>query len=108
MPEKTIETNNATTPKPPEKVEETTRRYMREAESTARDTVRMWNELITTSTTYYFDTFGKSMRYGIEMNREIGESWEHLMTGWRKMYMDNYKGWEGYWENINKMVTRPK
>ena len=109
MPEKTIETNHTTTPmKPADKVEETTRRYMRDAETTARDTARMWNDLITGTTNYYFDTFEKTMRYGMDMNRQIGDTWENMMANWRRMYMDNYKNWESYRQDANKIITRPR
>jgi hypothetical protein len=109
MPEKTIETPTRTMPeKPTERIEETTRRYMREAETTARDTMRTFNDLLATTTNYYFDTWDKSLRYGMELTRYMQDAWENVMTTYRRMYTDNYKTWENYSNEISKLMIRPR
>jgi hypothetical protein len=112
MPEKTTETttNGATrtADKPMERVEETTRRYMREAETTARDTMRTYNELMRTTTTYTFDTLDKTMRAGMELTKYMTDAWENIFTIYRRMYTDTYKTWETYWDEANKIMSRPR
>jgi len=106
MPEKTAEItpNNSTAAK----MEETTRKYIREAETTTRDTIRMYNDMMRTTTNYYFDTFGKAMNYGIELNKEMTGTWENMFTTFRHMYTDNYKMWENYWDEMYKAFPRPR
>ena len=111
MPEKTMDntTNNThTTAKPTEKIEETTRRYINEAETTARDAARTYNELIKLTTNFYFDAWGKAMSYGMELTKYGTESSNHTMAIYRRMYLDNYKAWETYWDGVNKLTPRPK
>src|SRR5689334_13897637 len=100
MPEKTMENNTRTMPERPE---DTPRRYMREAENTVRDAMSTWNDMIPTTTNFYFDIIGKTMHHNMELTKHTQDAWENMMTVWRRMYTDNYKAWEGYWDEMNKM-----
>jgi hypothetical protein len=108
MPEKTENGPTRTAEKPTEKIEETTRRYMREAETTARDAMRNYNDVIRTTTTYYFDTWDRMMRAGMEYTKYMTDAWENMFTIWRRTYTDNYKTLETYWDEMYKIIPRPR
>jgi len=108
MPEKTTETPTANGTRTPEKLEETTYRYMREAEATARDAMRGYNDMIKTTTNYYYETWDKTLRYGMEYTKYTTDAWENLWTMYRRMYTDYYKTWETYSEATYKMMPLPR
>ena len=112
MPEKTaakVETNGV--PKPeirPEKVAETARTYAREAESTARDVVRMYNDLLSTTTKYYYDAVGNNIRGTMEIAAKAQHNMEDVLTIYRKVYTDSFKAWQNYLDEVSKVFPRPR
>jgi hypothetical protein len=96
MPEKTAD-----------KVQEDTRRYMREADDVAQDAFRMGNDFITTTINYYFDSFGRIMHDTMEIANKTQPMTEDIMSTYRRFYMDGVKNWQDYMASINKIIIRP-
>jgi hypothetical protein len=96
MPEKTTE-----------KVEMDARRYVREAEDIVQNTVRAGNDFMTTNMKYYFDMLGMMMRYNMQLTRQTQRAMDEMVTIYREAYKDGIKSWEGYINDINKIVVRP-
>src|SRR3954454_1917509 len=90
-----------------EKVEETTRRYMREAEDAAQDAFRVGNDLMTTGINYYFDSFSKLMRQSMELTNYAQRATDDMLSIYRRMYSDGIKTWQEYSNDVNKIVVRP-
>jgi hypothetical protein len=90
-----------------EKVEETTRQYMREAEDVAQNAFRTGNDLMTTTMKYYFDTFGTMFRHGMELTNHAQHDMDGMLTIYRRIYSDGIKSWEGYLNDVNKIFVRP-
>jgi uncharacterized protein Yka (UPF0111/DUF47 family) len=112
MPEKIadkVETNGRPMPeKVPEKIEETARKYMRQAEDVAEDTFRAYNELMATTTKYYFDTLDRTVRETMEITKNAEHNVEEMMTIYRRVYTEGIKSWQTYFNEINKLIVRPK
>jgi hypothetical protein len=112
MPEKIVdkvETNGRPMPeKAPEKVEETARKYMRQAEDVAEDTFRAYNELMATTTKQYFDTLDRTVRETMGITTTAQHATEEMMTIYRRVFTEGIKSWQTYFNEINKMVPRPK
>jgi hypothetical protein len=110
MPEKIadkVETNGATRPMP-EKVAETSRRYIREAEKAGENAFRMSNDLMTTTTNYYFDAIDKTIHDSMELTMRAERAMGDMMTIYRQTYMDGIKSWQAYWQDINKTLVRTR
>jgi len=90
-----------------DKVEENTRRYMREAEDAAQSAFRVGNDLVTTATNYYFDSITRIMRGTIEITAKTQHNMEDMLTIYRKIYTDGIKSWEEYLDKVNKSFARP-
>jgi hypothetical protein len=90
-----------------DKVEENTRRYMREAEDAAQSAFRVGNDLLTTTTYYYFDSLNRMMRGTVEITTKTQRTIEDMLTVYRKVYTDGVKSWEEYVDKVNKTFVRP-
>jgi hypothetical protein len=90
-----------------DRVEEDTRRYMREAEDVAQETFRRSNDLMTTTMKYYFNSFDMFMRYTMELTDHTQRAMNNMMTVYRKGYTESMKDWEDYVNQVNKIVIRP-
>ena len=88
-----------------DKVEETSRQYMREAEDVAQNAFRTGNDLMTTTIKYYFDSFGTMMRHGMELTSHTQHNIDDMMTIYRRIYTDGIKSWEGYLNDVNKIFV---
>jgi len=112
MPEKIadkVEANGHAMPAiAPEKIEETTRRYMREAGTTIEDAFRRSNDLMATTTEFYFDMIDRTMHNTIEMTNRGERAMQDMMTIYRRTYTENFKFWETYWQDLNKIFARPR
>lgn len=113
MPEKIADTpvNGATRPMPekaPEKIAETTRKYMQEAEKVGEDAFRMYNDLMTTTTNYYFDTLDKTMHDTMEMTMRAEHAMEDMLVIYRRSITEGMKSWQAWWQDANKAFIRPK
>lgn len=120
MPEKTVDraaANGAArrrTPPPkapekaPEKVVETARHYAQEAEKVGADAFRMYNDLMATTTNYYFDTLNRTMHGTMELTTHFEHAMDNMTAIYRRIYEEGLKSWETYVEDINKTFPRPK
>ena|SRR5690349_3305426 len=88
-----------------EKVEETTRQYMREAEDVAQNAFRAGNDLMTTTMKYYFDTVGAMLRQSMALTNQAQRDLDGMMTIYRRIYSDGIKSWEGYLNDVNKIFV---
>lgn len=96
MPEKTTE-----------KIEETTRQYMREAEDIAQNAFRAGNDLMTTTMKYYFDSFGTMLRHGMELTSPTQHAMDDMVNIYRRIYSDGIKSWQDYLTDVNRIFARP-
>ena len=108
MPEKIAEKGEANGRPMPEKIEETTRRYIREAGIASEDAFRMYNDMMTTTTEFYFDMCEKSMRDSMEIRTRAERAMQDMMAVYRRTYTEGLKGWQAYWQDLNKLLPRPK
>jgi hypothetical protein len=44
----------------------------------------------------------------MEITRYTEDAWEKMATIYRRMFTDNFKMWETYWDDVNKMIIRPR
>jgi hypothetical protein len=110
MPEKIadkVEANGAARPMP-EKAVETTRRYVKEAEKAGEDAFRMYNDLMETTTEYFFDTLDKTMHDTMEIMTHTEHAMEEMMAIYRRNYTDGIKSWRTYWQDVTKTFPRPR
>lgn len=96
MPEKTTE-----------KIEETGRRYMREAEDIAQGAFRRSNDFMAITMKYYFNTFDTFMRYNMEFTDHARHAMDDMMTTYRRYYTEGVKSWEDYFNDTYKIVYPP-
>jgi phosphoenolpyruvate carboxylase len=112
MPEKIadkVETNGRpAAEKAPQKVEETARWYMFGTGTTVQDSIRMYNELMATTTKYYVDMLGSTIRDTMDMTVKAEHAMEEMITIYRHTYNDGIKAWQTYLEDINKVMPRPR
>ncbi len=113
MPEKStekVETNGRPMPEtPPEKVQETARKQTQHPESApAQDAVRAYNNLMATTTKYYFDIMGNLIRDNMELANRVQHDVEDVMTIYRRSYTEGFKSWQAYWQDVSKMFARPR
>lgn len=112
MPEKIadkVETNGHAIPdKVPEKIEETTRRYIQEAETRMEDGFRRYNDLMDTTTEFYFDIFERTMRDTMDMTGRAERAMQDMMTIYRRTYTEGFKFWQAYWRDLNKIYARSR
>lgn len=90
------------------KVEEGTRRYMREAEEVARDAYRVGNDFFTTTMNYYFNMFDRMIHDTLEITTKNQHIMEDMMGVYRRMYETNMKAWEKYIDDVNKIIRPAK
>lgn len=90
-----------------EKVQEGAREYMREAEKVAQDAFKTGNDFMSTTMNFYFDTFDTMAKAGMELTDKTWRAMDDMMTVYRKVYGDNFKGFQGYWTEVNKIFARP-
>jgi len=81
---------------------------MRQAGDVAEDTFRTYNELIDVTTKYYFDTLDRTMHETMEITKTAEHNMEEMMTIYRRIYTEGIKAWQNYFNDINKMIGRPK
>jgi hypothetical protein len=108
MPEKIAskpETNGYRTP---EKVEDTARKYMQEAENITDDALRMYKELMVTTTNYYYGTFGRAVRQSMELSAQATKTTEDILSVYRRFYTGGTGMWQAYWQDVTNLVARPK
>jgi len=108
MPDKIAERSEVNGRPVPEKIEETTRRYIREAGTASEDAFRMYNDMMATTTEFYFDMFEKTMHDSMEITTRAEHPMEDMMTMYRKTYTEGFKAWQAYWQDLNKLLPRPK
>src|SRR4051794_33771854 len=117
MPEKIadkVETNGHAMPdKAPEKIKETgsaahSGRYTQEAETGMEDAFRRYNDLMDTTTEFYFDIFERSMRDTMDMTGRAERAMHDTLTIYRRTYSEGFKFWQTYWQDLNKIYVPPR
>ena len=76
------------------------------AESMAGSVVRAWADLAATTSEYAFNAFEKNMGYAQEARAQADKIMHETFAGYRRIYQDGVKTWQGYVQGVNEIVSR--
>lgn len=105
MPEKPIanvDTNGRPiAEKVPTKLEQAPRPQVREPE--IEDPFRVYKELMTATTRFYYDELARNTREGLEIAKHAQHASEDMLSVWRRAYIEGVDIWQGYWRDATKL-----
>jgi cytoplasmic iron level regulating protein YaaA (DUF328/UPF0246 family) len=82
------------------------REQFKVAENTAQNMLRVWNDMLFTTTDWSFDMAERSLRYNQELRSQSERTLNEALASYRGLYYDGLKTWQGYVQGINDIISR--
>ena len=76
------------------------------AENFAGGAWRAWVDFAASTTEFTFDAFEKSMNYNLNARAQADKFTTDTMLGFRRLYEDGWKMWQGYVQGVGEIVNR--
>ncbi len=82
------------------------REQVQVAESMAESMIRVWSDLVATTTDVSFGTFERGLRYNQELRAQTDRVAQESVANYGKLYKDGLETWRGYVEGVSEIVAR--
>jgi hypothetical protein len=89
-----------------QKTTQQAREQFKVAENTAQNMLRVWNDMLFTTTDWTFDMAERSLRYNQELRSQSERTLNEALASYRGLYYDGLKTWQGYVQGINDIISR--
>jgi hypothetical protein len=90
--------------------QKTTQQQVREqfkvAENGFQNALRVWNDMISTTTEWTFDLAERGLRYNQELLGQNERALNETLVTYRGLYRDGMKTYQGYVQSFNDLMTR--
>jgi len=82
------------------------REQFKVAENNVHNMVRVWNEALLATTEWSFDVAERNLRYNQELRSQNERTLNEALAGYRSLYQDGLKTWQGYVQSITEIASR--